>query len=46
MNQFGIRSATSLENFFKQPVYNTEYLNAKLKFYNGKINTDFYDKKQ
>ena len=46
MNQYGIRSATSLENFVKQPVYNTKYLNTKLKFYNGKIYTDFNDKKE
>ena len=27
-----------------EPVHNDKYLNAKIKSYNGKINTNFYNK--
>lgn len=43
MNLFGIRGAVSEEKNDK-PVYGGQDLNIKLKFYNGKIKTDFYNK--
>ena len=42
MNQFGIGLATVQEKLDKQPVYGGEYLNTKLKSYNGKINAFFH----
>ena len=31
------------KEFVNEPVYNEKYLKAKIKFYNGKINTNFHD---
>ena len=33
------------KEFDSEPVYNGKYLNAKVKSYNGKINTIFYNNK-
>ena len=33
------------KEFDSEPVYNEKYLNAKIKSYNGKINTHFHDNK-
>ena len=33
------------EEFDSKPVYNEKYLKAKIKSYNGKINTNFYNSK-
>ena len=33
------------KEFNKEPVYNEKYLKTKIKSYNGKINTDFYNNK-
>ena len=46
MNQFWNRIGNVIwKNFDKQPEYSGKYLNAKLKSYNSKINTDFHGKK-
>ena len=33
------------KEFDSEPVYNEKYLKAKIKFYNGKINTNFHNNK-
>ena len=33
------------KEFDNEPIYNEKYLRAKLKFYNGKINTNFHNNK-
>ena len=33
------------KEFNSKPVYNEKYLKTKLKSYNGKIDTDFYNNK-
>ena len=33
------------KEFDSEPVYNKKYLKAKMKSYNGKINTNFYNNK-
>ena len=33
------------KEFNSEPVYNENYLKAKVKFYNGKINTNFHNNK-
>ena len=33
------------KEFDNEPVYNEKYLKAKIKFYNGKINTNFHNNK-
>ena len=33
------------EDFDSEPVYNEKYVNAKIKSYNGKINTSFQNNK-
>ena len=33
------------KEYDSEPVYNKKYLKAKIKSYNGKINTNFYNKK-
>ena len=44
--KFGKKAKNSLKKEFDcQPVYNKKYLKAKIKFYNGKINTNFHDDK-
>ena len=39
-----VKNDTSIE-FDSEPVYNGKYLKAKIKFYNGKFNTHFYNNK-
>ena len=33
------------QKFDSEPVYNEKYLKAKIKFYNGKVNTNFHNNK-
>ena len=40
-NKLGKNSFT--KEFDSEPVYNEKYLKAKIKSYNGKINTNFHD---
>ena len=42
--KFGKKLKNSLEKEFdSEPIYNEKYLKAKIKSYNGKINTSFHD---
>ena len=46
MIKFGKRlKILSIKNFDSEPVYNEKYLKAKIKYYNGKINTNFHSNK-
>ena len=36
---------TNGKEFYSDPVYNEKYLKAKIKSYNGKINTNFHNNK-
>ena len=42
--KFGKKLKNCLKKEFRsEPVYNEKYLKAKIKSYNGKINTNFHD---
>ena len=44
--KFGKKVKNSLKKEFDiEPVYNEKYLKARIKFYNGKINTNFLNNK-
>ena len=43
--KFGKKSKIVSKKFDSEPVYNEEYLKAKIKSYNGKINTNFHNNK-
>ena len=43
--KFGKKSKIVSKTFDSEPVYNEEYLKAKIKSYNGKINTNFHNNK-
>ena len=44
--KYGEKVKNNLKNEFDcEPVYNEKYLKTKIKSYNGKINTNFYENK-
>ena len=43
--EFGKKLKIVLKKFDSESIYNENYLRAKLKSYNGKINRNFRDKK-
>ena len=44
--KFGKRAKNSIKKEFdSEPVYNEKYLKAKIKLYDGKINTNFHNNK-
>ena len=43
--KFGKKLKTVSKRIYIEPVYNEKYLKAKVKSYNGKINTNFHKNK-
>ena len=43
--KFGKKKYIIKKEFDSEPVYNEKYLKAKIKSYNGKINTNFHNNK-
>ena len=45
MIKLGKKLNSIKKEFDSEPIYNNKYLKAKIKSYNGKINTNFHNKK-